>query len=61
MDMVRNERIREGLKQRPIEERIQEGQLNQFGHVVRKKKERKLKQLIEARMEGICENEDLRR
>ena len=51
-DRIRNDKIREELKQRPVEEKVYKRQLKWFGHVVRMGEERKVKQVMEARTEG---------
>ena len=50
-DRIRNERIREGLKQKSVYEILQKRQLKWFGHVVRKDERRKPKQIMVARTE----------
>ena len=51
-DRIRNERVREKLKQMSIEQKLQRRQLKWFGHVVRMENDRKPKQIMEARPEG---------
>ena len=51
-DRIRNERIREGLKQKSIDEILQKRQLKWFVHVVRMDDRRKPRQIMEARTEG---------
>jgi hypothetical protein len=51
-DSIRNERIREDLRQEGIENRLVKRQLKWYGHVVRVGEERKPKQILEARREG---------
>ena len=51
-DRIRNERIRDGLKQASVVEKIEKKQLKWFGHINRMKEYRKPKQYLEARPEG---------
>ena len=51
-DEIRNERIREALKQKSVDEILQKRQLIWFGHVVRMDERRKTRQINEARTEG---------
>ena len=50
-DRIRNERIREGLKQKSVDEILQKRQLKLFGHVVRMDERRKSRQRTEAKTE----------
>jgi hypothetical protein len=49
---VRSERIRKQVGQESVRRVLEERQLKWFGHVHRMKRERKSKQLMEARVEG---------
>ena len=51
-DMIRNERIREGLKQESIGGKLRKRQMKWFGHVLRMDEERKPRQMMEVRTEG---------
>lgn len=51
-DLVRNTKIREDLKMKPILEDIETKQLKWYGHVKRMSKERIPRKCFEARMEG---------
>ena len=44
--------MREELKQKPLVEKIEEKKLKWFGHLVRMKEDRKVKQVMEARTDG---------
>ena len=48
-DMIRNERIREGLKQESIGGKLRKRQMKWFGHVLRMDEERKPRQMMEGR------------
>ena len=51
-DRIRHERIRDGLKQKSVDEILQKRQLKWFGHVVRMDERRTPRQIMDARMEG---------
>ena len=51
-DRVRNIVVREELKQTPLVQKIEEKKLKWFGHLVRMKEDRKVKQVMEARTDG---------
>jgi hypothetical protein len=51
-DKVRNNRIREEVKQRPLRNITEERQLKWYGHVFRMGKERKVKQALEVKVDG---------
>lgn len=52
-DRIRNEQIREEAKQdKPLINKIEEKQLKWFGHANRMTEERKVKQVMEMRVEG---------
>ena len=51
-DMIRNTKIREDLKVKPITEYIETSQLKWYGHVKRMENKRLPKKIMETRMEG---------
>ena len=51
-DRIRNDGIREGLKQRSVDEILQKRQFKLFGHVIRMDERRKPRQIMEVRTEG---------
>jgi len=50
-DKVRNDRIREEVKQRPLRSIIEERQLKWYGHAFRMGNERKVKQALEVNVD----------